>query len=259
MPGVGDVRSRGSGWARGGALPALAAGLVILLAWAVLAHAMRNSTLLPDPLSVAGTLGRLLASGALFQHAGASLGRIFLAWSLAVAIAIPLGVAMGRSERMDRFVRPFVELFRPISPLAWIPLAVLWFGIGLGGKVFIIVIGSFFPALLNTIAGVKGVPPIFITAARTFGCSPLQLTTRVCLPAALPTIATGLRISFGTAWMTIIAAEMVASRSGLGHMIVDGMEILRSDIVIVGMAVIGVLGFAFASVFRGVEEWLKDR
>lgn len=241
------------------ALPATTAGLVILIAWALLARLMANPTLLPSPLAVVETLVRLIGSGAIFRHTGTSLGRIFLSWSLAAAVAIPLGIAMGRSERMDRFVRPFVELFRPISPIAWIPLAILWFGIGLSGKVFIIFIGSFFPALLNTIAGVKGVPPILITAARTFGCSPVQLTTRVCIPAALPTIATGLRISFGTAWMTIIAAEMVAAKSGLGYMIIDGMEILRSDIVIVGMAVIGLLGFFFDAIFRGVEEWLKDR
>jgi ABC-type nitrate/sulfonate/bicarbonate transport system permease component len=239
--------------------PAVAAGLVIVVAWSILAHTMRNATLLPSPLTVVETLGRLIVSGVIFQHTGTSLGRIFLSWILASAIAIPLGIAMGRSDLMDRFVRPFVELFRPISPLAWIPLAILWFGIGLSGKVFIIFIGSFFPVLLNTIAGVKGVPPILITAAKTFGCSPLQLTTRVCVPAALPTIATGLRISFGTAWMTIIAAEMVASKSGLGYMIIDGMEILRSDIVIVGMAVIGLLGFTFDAAFRGIEEWLKDR
>jgi ABC-type nitrate/sulfonate/bicarbonate transport system permease component len=240
-------------------LPALTAAASIVALWALLSRVMHNTTLLPGPVTTLETLWRLLASGALFAHTGASLGRIFLAWALAVAVAIPLGIGMGRSERLDRHVRPFVELFRPISPLAWIPLAVLWFGIGLSGKVFIIVIGSFFPVLLNTIAGVKGVPPIFITAAKTFGCTPVQLTTRVCIPAALPTIATGLRISFGTAWMTIIAAEMVASKSGLGYMIVDGMEILRSDVVIVGMAVIGVLGFAFDAVFRGVEDWLRDR
>jgi len=250
-------RVTGQAWR--GVLPAATAGLVILIAWALLAHLMRNTTLLPSPLAVAETLVRLIGSGTIFGHAGTSLGRIFLSWTLAAAVAIPLGIAMGRSERMDRFVRPFVELFRPISPIAWIPLAILWFGIGLSGKVFIIFIGSFFPALLNTIAGVKGVPPILITAAKTFGCSPVQLTTRVCIPAALPTIATGLRISFGTAWMTIIAAEMVAAKSGLGYMIIDGMEILRSDIVIVGMAVIGLLGFFFDSIFRGVEEWLKDR
>ena len=242
-----------------GALPAALAGLVILVAWGVLADLMRNTTLLPSPLAVVETLIRLVGSGAIFQHTGTSLGRIFLSWSLAAAIAVPLGIAMGRSERMDHFVRPFIELFRSISPIAWIPLAILWFGIGLAGKVFIIFIGSFFPVLLNTIAGVKGVPPILITAAKTFGCSPVQLTTRVCVPAALPTIATGLRISFGTAWMTIIAAEMVAAKSGLGYMIIDGMEILRSDIVIVGMAVIGLLGFFFDTIFRGIEEWLKNR
>lgn len=236
-----------------------AAALVILAVWTLLSHLMRNTTLLPSPLAVLETLVQLVQSGAIFTHTGTSLGRIFLSWTLAAALAIPLGVLMGRSERMERIVHPFVELFRPISPMAWIPLAVLWFGIGLSGKVFIIVIGSFFPVLLNTIAGVKGVPPILVTAAKTFGCSPLQLTLRVCLPAALPTIATGLRIAFGTAWMTIIAAEMVASKSGLGHMIIDGMEILRSDVVIVGMATIGVLGFGFDLMFRGIEAWLKDR
>lgn len=250
-------RVAGRAWSK--VLPAVTAALVILAVWALLSRLLQNMTLLPAPAAVLETLIRLTASGAVFQHTGTSLGRIFLSWSLAAAVAIPLGIAMGRSERMDRFVRPFVELFRPISPIAWIPLAILWFGIGLSGKVFIIFIGSFFPSLLNTIAGVKGVPPIFITAAKTFGCSPIQLTTRVCIPAALPTIATGLRISFGTAWMTIIAAEMVAAKSGLGYMIIDGMEILRSDIVIVGMAVIGLLGFFFDTIFRAVEEWLKDR
>jgi NitT/TauT family transport system permease protein len=242
--------------ARGLGPVALAAGVLVVV-WTGLAHLLGNPTLLPDPLVVAATLGRLVATGTLFVHSGTSLGRVFLSWLLAAAVAVPLGITMGRSEPVERFIRPVVELFRPISPIAWIPLAVLWFGIGLPGKVFIIFIGSFFPVLLNTVAGIKGVPPILITAARTFGCSPLQLTTRVCVPAALPTIATGLRISFGTAWMTIISAEMVAAKSGLGYMIIDGMEILRSDVVIVGMIVIGLLGFGFDTVFRGLERWLE--
>ncbi len=253
------LRTRATGKAWRSAGPAALASLVIFVVWAFLARLMQNATLLPSPIAVVQTLLALIASGAIFEHASTSLGRIFLSWTLAATIAIPLGIAMGRSDRMDRFVRPFVELLRPISPIAWIPLAILWFGIGLAGKVFIIFIGSFFPVLLNTIAGVKGVPPILITAARTFGCTPVQLTTRVCVPAALPTIATGLRISFGTAWMTIISAEMVAAKSGLGFMIIDGMEILRSDIVIVGMAVIGLLGFFFDTMFRGIEEWLRNR
>jgi NitT/TauT family transport system permease protein len=236
----------------------LGAAVVILAVWALLARALANPTLLPSPLTVIATFASLAASGQLLGHARASVGRIVLSWAIACVVAIPLGVVMGRSERCERVLRPTVELFRPISPIAWIPLAILWFGIGLAGKVFIIVIGSFFPVLLNTIAGVKGVPPILITAARTFGCSRWQITTRVCLPAALPTIATGLRIAFGTAWMTIIAAEMVAAKAGLGYMIVDGMEILRSDVVIVGMAVIGLLGFGFDALFRRAEAWLSE-
>jgi len=238
------------------AVPFLGAISAIVIVWTLLARVLANPTLLPDPRTVAGTLWWLLVSGQLVEHASTSVGRIFSAWTIAAIVAIPLGVVMGRSARLEHVARPAVELFRPISPIAWIPLAVLWFGIGLSGKIFIIFIGSFFPVLLNTIAGVKGVPPILVTTAKTFGCSRLQITTRVCLPAALPTIATGLRVGFGTAWMTIIAAEMVASKAGLGYMIVDGMEILRSDIVIVGMATIGLLGFAFDALFRRAEAWL---
>jgi ABC-type nitrate/sulfonate/bicarbonate transport system permease component len=240
-------------------VPFVGSAVVIVLAWALLSFVLANSTLLPMPVTVLETLVKLVTSGEIFSHAGSSIGRIVVSWALAAVVAIPLGIVMGRSTRFERILRPAIELYRPISPIAWIPLAVLWFGIGLSGKVFIIFIGSFFPMLLNTVTGIKDVPPILITAAKTFGCSPFQITTRVCIPAALPTIATGLRIAFGTAWMTIIAAEMVASKSGLGHMIIDGMEILRSDVVIVGMIVIGVLGFGFDAVFRHVEAWLSNR
>lgn len=239
--------------------PFVGAAVVIVLVWSALSALLANATLLPTPQAVLATLAGLVGSGQIFAHAGTSVGRIVLSWAVAAAVAIPLGIVMGRSERLERVLRPAVELFRPISPIAWIPLAILWFGIGLSGKVFIIFIGSFFPVLLNTITGIKDVPPILVTAAKTFGCSRLQITTRVCIPAALPTIATGLRIAFGTAWMTIIAAEMVASKSGLGHMIIDGMEILRSDVVIVGMVVIGVLGFGFDALFRRIEARLQDR
>lgn len=244
---------------RRSALPVLLAFLVIVGVWEAVARLIGNPTLLPRPLTVGRTFWRLLADGELFLHTGVSLGRIFLAWAFASSVAVPLGVVMGRIEPIERVLRPFVELFRPISPIAWIPLAILWFGIGLGGKVFIIFIGSFFPVLLNTIAGIKGVPPVLVTAAKTFGCRPFELMWRVCLPAALPTIGTGLRISFGTAWMTIISAEMVASKSGLGFLIIDGMELLRSDVVIVGMAVIGLLGLGFDALFRAIEARLQYR
>ena len=239
-------------------LTAAAPVLALLAIWH-LAVVASGSLIFPTPVQVAAGLIDLARQGLLLKHVVASLFRVTVGYLLAVALAVPVGMLMGWFASVHTFLNPLVQGLRPISPIAWIPLAVLWFGIGLSGKIFIIFIGSFFPVLLNTIAGVRGVPPILITAARTFGCSPLQLTTRVCIPAALPTIATGLRIAFGTAWMTIIAAEMVASKSGLGHMIIDGMEILRSDVVIVGMAAIGVLGFLFDALFRNIEERLKER
>ena len=148
-----------------------------------------------------------------------------------------------------------IELFRPISPLAWIPLAILWFGIGESGKIFIIFIATFFPILLNTVSGVKGVDPVLIRAGQVLGCeTDRALFSRVILPAAMPTIIVGLRISFGTGWAAIIAAELVAAQVGLGYLIADGMEVLRSDLVLVGMVAIGILGVLIDSVFRILNE-----
>ena len=152
-----------------------------------------------------------------------------------------------------RIVRGYgmTELFRPISPLAWIPMAIIWFGIGETGKIFVIFIATFFPTLLNTVVGVKGVDPVLIRAGQVLGCKDeWTLFRKIILPAAMPSIVVGLRISFGTGWAAIIAAELVAAQSGLGYLIADGMEILRSDLVLVGMAVIGFLGVLFDAGFR---------
>ncbi|MDG5789383.1 ABC transporter permease [Evansella sp. AB-P1] len=232
----------------------LGSATVLLIVWQLAALIYQNETLLPGPLVVAQTFQGMLMNGTLIDHTFASLGRILLAWTLAAVVAIPIGVVLGTVPWLERMMRPFIEMIRPISPLAWIPLAILWFGIGLSGKVFIIFIASFFPILLNTISGVQNVNSILVRAAKSFGCSPIQMTLKVVIPAALPTITTGLRISFGSAWMAIIAAEMVASQSGLGYMIINGMEILRSDIVITGMVITGILGFIFDSVFRYTEK-----
>ena len=158
---------------------------------------------------------------------------------------------MGTSRRFEAIIDPFVELFRPISPLAWIPLAILWLGIGEPGKIMVVFVGTFFPLLLNTVAGVKNVDPTLLDAGAVFGCTTrAQLFRRVLLPAALPGIVTGLRIAFGTGWAAIIAAELVAARSGLGYLIANGMDVLRADEVLVGMIAIGILGVIFDAFFR---------
>jgi ABC-type nitrate/sulfonate/bicarbonate transport system permease component len=244
-------------------LPYLYAAVgVVAVWWAVVLIFKPHMSLLPSPLLTARTFVQLVASGELPRDAAYSVFRVLAAWSLAAVVAVPLGFAMGRWQRLERVLDPVVELFRPISPLAWIPLAILWFGIDEGGKIFVIFIGTFFPILLNTIAGAKTIDPVLIRAGRILGCKDdASLFRKVVLPAALPQVIVGLRISFGTGWAAIIAAELVAARSGLGYLISNGMEVLRSDYVLVGMVTIGVLGVLFDAVFRWVDHrynWMGE-
>ena len=234
------------------ALPLATAAVVIVIVWQLVIAIFRpHVSLLPPPLLAAHELWALFATGELFVHTGVSLARVFSAWCIAGAIAIPLGLAMGWSRGFERIVDPVIELFRPISPLAWIPLAILWFGIGEAGKIFVVCVGTFFPTLVSTIAGVKRIDPVLVHAGQVLGCTDrASLFRKVIFPAALPSIVVGLRISFGTGWAAIIAAELVAARSGLGYLIANGMEILRADKVLVGMAMIGVLGVCFDALFR---------
>jgi ABC-type nitrate/sulfonate/bicarbonate transport system permease component len=241
------------------ALPLATAVVVIVIVWQLVIAIFRpHVSLLPPPVIAAHEFWTLFASGELFLHTGTSLARVFSAWTITGAIAIPLGLAMGWSRRVERIVDPFVEIFRPISPLAWIPLAILWFGIGEAGKVFVVCVATLFPTLLSTIAGVKRIDPVLVHAGQVLGCTnQASLFRKVIFPAALPSIVVGLRISFGTGWAAIIAAELVAARSGLGYLIANGMEILRADKVLVGMAMIGLLGVAFDALFRFLHRRLS--
>ena len=244
-------------------LPYLYAAIgVVTLWWAVVLIAKPHVSLLPSPSLTARTFIALVANGELPRDAAYSVFRVLCAWSLGAVVGVPLGFAMGRWRRLERVLDPAVELFRPISPLAWIPLAILWFGIDEGGKIFVVFIGTFFPILLNTIAGAKSIDPVLISAGRILGCTnDVSLFRKVVLPASLPHVIVGLRISFGTGWAAIIAAELVAARAGLGYLISNGMEVLRSDFVLVGMVTIGVIGVLFDSVFRWVDHrynWMGE-
>ena len=237
-------------------LPYIYAAVVIVIVWQLaIVLTGADVSLLPPPLLTAKTLISTIASGELFIHVGVSLSRVLTAWVLGAIIAIPLGLAIGRFRTCERLIDPIIELFRPISPLAWIPLAILWFGIGESGKVFVIFIATFFPTVLNTVAGVKGVDPVLIRAGQVLGCrDEMTIFRKIILPAALPSIVVGLRISFGTGWAAIIAAELVAAQSGLGYLIADGMEILRADLVLVGMMAIGIVGVVFDTIFRAIHR-----
>ena len=178
-----------------------------------------------------------------------SLKREIVAFLWATS-AIPLGIAMGWSKVVNEQVDPLVEVLRPVPPLAWIPLSILWFGIGDVQNQFIIFLGIFFPVLLNTIMGVRNIEPNLVRAARCLGASEIRVLRRIVLPAALPQIVTGIRVGLGVGWMALVAAELVGANSGLGFLINDARTLLRTDIVIVGMITIGVVGLLIDRTIR---------
>lgn len=208
--------------------------------------------ILPPPTDVFLAMADMVASGQLFVDAGWSLLRVLLGFAVAAAVAIPLGVAIGWFRELSYVLDPIIEIVRPIPPIAWIGLSLLWFGIGLGSAIFLVFIGAVFPILLNTIAGVRNVEKRLIEVALTFGASPLEVLAKVVIPAALPTIYTGLRVGIGIGWMCVVAAEMVAVKYGLGNRIIEASNILRTDVVLVDMITIGLLGLAINHVFQAV-------
>jgi ABC-type nitrate/sulfonate/bicarbonate transport system permease component len=236
---------------RGSNLVLLAA--LVAAWWAISTYVLDKSTraLLPPPTEVASAAWELGKSGELWKHLWDSLKRELVAFLWATT-AIPLGIAMGWWKSVEDQVDPIVEVLRPVPPLAWIPLSILWFGVGDTQNQFIIFLGCFFPILLNTIAGVKGVEPNLVRAARCLGASEAKILWRVVLRAALPQIVTGIRIGLGVGWMALVAAELVGANSGLGFLINDARTVLRTDYVIVGMATIGVVGLAIDRAIRVV-------
>jgi len=210
-------------------------------------------TLMPPPSGVLAAGWELLQSGDLQHHLWASLKRELTAFGFAL-VALPLGIAMGWWPRVNRQLDPVIEILRPIPPIAWIPLSLLWLGIGNAQNQFIIFLGIFFPLLLNTIQGVKNIEPNLVRAARCLGASELQLLRKVVLPASLPMILTGMRVGFGVGWMALVAAELVGASTGLGFLINDARSVLRTDIVILGMLTIGFVGLLIDLLIRRIAK-----
>ncbi len=231
--------------------------LIFLLLWEIVAILINNEFILPRVESVAIVFTRpfspILGTGSLVENMLASLYRVVIGFILGGALAIPLGIFMGRISSINQFMDPLIQIFRPIPPIAWIPLALAWFRIGLASIVFIIFIGAFFPVLLNTIDGVKRVNRTWIEAATMFGASERQLLYKVIIPAALPTIWTGLRVGFGIAWMSVVAAEMIGTASGLGYLIIYAYNFGQIQVIIAGMIVIGLIGLAIDYLLKRVE------
>ncbi len=235
--------------------------VILILVWQTLSClGVISSTRLPSPVEILHGLRCLAFEGMppgrlLHNHVIHSLYRVFLGYTMAVGVAIPFGLILGWSPGLRAVFNPLIEMIRPIPPLAWIPVSILWFGIGVKSSAFIIFLGVFFPVFLNTLSGVISIHPMYIEAARTLNAKERDIFLKVLLPAALPSVFVGMRIGVGIGWMTLVAAEFTGIKSGygLGYMIMTARDIQRLDEIMAGMCVIGCIGFLIDAVFRYVE------
>ncbi|WP_028104539.1 ABC transporter permease [Pseudoduganella violaceinigra] len=251
----------------------LVAPATLVLAWHIVTHqGWVNPQALPSPEAVArkwleyllplqpydGQGSRLAwaLSGELIQDALGSMFRVLLGFAIGAGLALPLGLAMGASVHAYRLFNVLVQIIRPVPPIAYIPLSMLWFGLGNPPAIFLIALGAFFPVLINTIAGVRQVDGIYLRAARNLGAGGPTLFLRVILPAAVPSILAGVRIGIGTAFIVVIVAEMVAVNNGLGFRISEAREYFWSDKIIAGMITIGLLGLAIDVLMDRLNNYL---
>lgn len=227
---------------------------VLLLLWQI-AVSRHPGTLLPGPWTAVLGILELLRHGLLVKYVVASLFRVTWGFGMAALLAIPLGLIAGWYRRAELAVNPLLQILRPISPLAWIPAAILWFGVGDLSAIFLIFLGCFFPLLLTSINAVRGIPSVYLNAGRNFGLSSPQIAMRVLYPAAVPQLIVGLRITLGIAWLVVVAAEMIAVNSGLGFLIVDARNAgNRYDLVVAGMTLIGLIGLLLDLGMRQLEK-----
>ncbi|MPM77792.1 putative aliphatic sulfonates transport permease protein SsuC [bioreactor metagenome] len=218
-----------------------------------------DSTRLPSPLTILQTLGYKTVNAdpdgnTLFVNILASLQVALSGFLAAIVIGVPLGLFMGWWEYADRFIRPIFELIRPVPPIAWIPLVVVWMGIGLQAKAMIIFFTSFVPCVINSYTGIKLTNKTLINVSKTFGASNFEIFYKVGLPSSLPMVFAGIRVALGNSWSTLVAAEMLAASAGLGYMIQIGRTIARPDIVIAGMIMIGAIGAVLSAILSLAEK-----
>jgi NitT/TauT family transport system permease protein len=238
-------------------LRAIAAPATVLVLWELAVRlSLINRAILPPPSQVFVRWLDYATSGELLRDTGASLLRVGVGFGIGAGLALPIGLLMGASDRTYQFLNPLVQLVRPIPPIAFIPLAILWFGLGNPPAFFLISLGAFFPILVNTIAGVRNVDAIYLRAARNLGARGTTLFLRVILPAALPHILTGGRVAVGVAFIVVIVAEMIAVNSGLGYRILEAREYFWSDKIIAGMLSIGIIGLAIDTVMAALNDRL---
>ncbi len=238
--------------------------VVLILLWQTLSSlGFIPENRLPPPIQIIAGIKELLFIGMppgsfLVDHIAESLKRVISGLAIAILTGLALGIFMSYWRTFGEMMHPVVEMLRPIPPLAWVPISILWFGIGNQSASFIIFLGAFFPILLNTISGVLSINQRFVEAAVILGAKRGTLFFKVLLPGAMPSIITGIRIGIGIAWMTLVAAEFTGVKSGhgLGYMIMTARDIQRADLIVAGMAVIGLIGYLIDLIIRKVEQRL---
>jgi ABC-type nitrate/sulfonate/bicarbonate transport system permease component len=236
--------------------------VVLLLLWQVMSVVYNLQLILPPPLAVGRTIwntltlntDRWLYGPNIYEHLAASFVRAITGFTVAAAFAIPLGLFVGRFRAVREYVDPVIRSLNPIPGIAWIPLAILWFGLGNTAVIFVVFIAEFFPLYFNTEAGARNINPILVDAARCFGAKRLTLLRRVILPASIPYIITGMRIALGGAWRMIVAGEMLASQSGIGSVLMESRYQLRATDLMMAMILISIVGYATERLIVGTLE-----
>lgn len=217
--------------------------------------------LTPSLLLIGSALGRMVLNGTMFLHTLYTLYRVLFGFVLAVVVALPIGILMGRFRRVERFFIPLVSVLMPIPSLAWVPVFILWFGLGNVATIALVAYAATFPVIFNTWTGVRSVNRLWIRSAEAMGADEKALFRKVVLPGALPFIITGFRLAFARAWIAVVGGEMIAAtRWGLGWVIFDSKEFLNTDVMMASLAVIGIVGLAFERlIFQTVERRTVSR
>ena len=237
----------------------LLVGVLFITGWHV-AVRLSGTDIFPTPQEVLQGLVELAKQGVLLKYIVASLFRVTWGFLLAILVGVPFGLILGWNRHAAMAFNPLIQIFRPISPIAWIPVAILWFGVTDVSPVFLIFLASVFPITVSSMAAVQNMQPVYVRAARNFGLNNLQLFRKVIFPACLPQIFTGLRIALGIAWLVVVAAEMIAVNSGLGYLIIDARNAgKRYDLVVAGMVMIGLIGLILDIAVRSLERFDEVR
>lgn len=244
-------------WVVGGSSIAL-----LLAAWYLATGPLGlvNAIQFPSPSDAYDALSQLMgrgyADGTLFQHILSSSELVAWGFLVATVTGVPLGLLMGQSRMVDAYINPVFQIIRPIAPIAWIPLTILWFGLGTNAKVFVIWLAAFAPAVINTYTGVRNIGVNLLEAARVHGASRRRMLWDVVIPGALPSIFTGLRTSLQACWMVLVAAELVGSFVGLGHILIIATRDLNSGMILVAMAAVALMGILMSLVLTRLERWV---